>query len=229
MDQSRCKYRLRSKGSLTNVTQPPPGFSGAFQPAFVLVVGDRWRDEPWWTSGATPRLLLSEYVKYAASGFGVRLADMRIEVPEASDQSPPALRRPATAQANQAITFIREWCIGLQPCLHEAIGGKRADQFVGRGFVPRFCRQQPKQPIGDELVPLRRPMPADGLRRDRRPHRQRRQRGCARPQDARANAASVVCRPTRNLAPLASTNSLILSTSRSVGSGTCSAGCRSFR
>src|SRR5512144_14160 len=24
-------------------------------------VGDRWRDEPWWTSGATLRLLLSEY------------------------------------------------------------------------------------------------------------------------------------------------------------------------
>ncbi len=161
MDQSRCKYRLRSKGSLTNVTQPPPGFSGAFQPAFVLVVGDRWRDEPWWTSGATPRLLLSEYVKYAASGVGVRLADMRIEVPEASDQSPPALRRPATAQANQAITFIREWCIGLQPCLHEAIGGKRADQFVGRGFVP-IRRQEAKQPFGDELVALRRPMPASG-------------------------------------------------------------------
>ena len=24
------------------------------------VVGDKWRDEPWWTSGATLRLLLSE-------------------------------------------------------------------------------------------------------------------------------------------------------------------------
>jgi uncharacterized SAM-binding protein YcdF (DUF218 family) len=28
-----------------------------------VVVGDKWRDEPWWTSGATFRLLLSEYVK----------------------------------------------------------------------------------------------------------------------------------------------------------------------
>ena len=117
------------------------------------MVGDRWRDEPWWTSGATPRLLLSEYVKYAASGVGVRLADMRIEVPEASDQSPPALRRPATAQANQAITFIREWCIGLQPCLHEAIGGKRADQFVGRGFVPRFADRKPNSRSATNLWP----------------------------------------------------------------------------
>ena len=31
------------------------------------VVGEKWRDEPWWTSGATLRLLLSEYVKYVAA------------------------------------------------------------------------------------------------------------------------------------------------------------------
>jgi uncharacterized SAM-binding protein YcdF (DUF218 family) len=37
------------------------------------VVGDRWRDEPWWTSGATLRLLLSEYAKYVAVG-GARAA-----------------------------------------------------------------------------------------------------------------------------------------------------------
>jgi uncharacterized SAM-binding protein YcdF (DUF218 family) len=65
------------------------------------VVGDRWRDEPWWTSGATLRLLLSEYAKYVAAEVRVRLADAGIEVmPEASDQPSPALRRPATAQAN---------------------------------------------------------------------------------------------------------------------------------
>ncbi len=28
------------------------------------VVGEKWREEPWWTSGAALRLLLSEYVKY---------------------------------------------------------------------------------------------------------------------------------------------------------------------
>src|SRR3954451_22622034 len=30
------------------------------------VVGDKWRDEQWWSSGATFRLLLSEYAKYVA-------------------------------------------------------------------------------------------------------------------------------------------------------------------
>jgi uncharacterized SAM-binding protein YcdF (DUF218 family) len=65
------------------------------------VIGDRWRDEPWWTSGTTLRLLLSEYAKYVAAEVRVRLVDVGIDVmPEASDQSPPAMRRPATAQAN---------------------------------------------------------------------------------------------------------------------------------
>src|SRR6187549_54170 len=65
------------------------------------VVGDRWRDEPWWTSGATLRLLLSEYAKYVAVEVRVRLADIGIDMmPEASDQTTPAPRRPATAQAN---------------------------------------------------------------------------------------------------------------------------------
>jgi hypothetical protein len=65
------------------------------------VVGDRWRDEPWWTSGTTLRLLLSEYAKYVAVEVRVRLADIGIEVmPETSDQLAPATRRPATAQAN---------------------------------------------------------------------------------------------------------------------------------
>jgi uncharacterized SAM-binding protein YcdF (DUF218 family) len=65
------------------------------------VIGDRWRDEPWWTSGATLRLLLSEYAKYVAAEVRVRLADVGIDVmPEASDQPAPVLRRPATAQVN---------------------------------------------------------------------------------------------------------------------------------
>jgi uncharacterized SAM-binding protein YcdF (DUF218 family) len=66
------------------------------------VVGERWRDEPWWTSGATLRLLLSEYVKYVAAEFRVRLADVGLDlVPELADHpdgSPPS--SPATAQAN---------------------------------------------------------------------------------------------------------------------------------
>jgi uncharacterized SAM-binding protein YcdF (DUF218 family) len=67
------------------------------------VVGDKWRDEPWWTSGTTVRLLLSEYVKYVAAELRVRLADAGLELaPEAADQPTGSLfqRKPATAQAN---------------------------------------------------------------------------------------------------------------------------------
>ena len=68
-----------------------------------VVVGDKWRDEPWWTSGATVRLLLSEYVKYVAAVARVRLADVGIDLmPELADQPTGSLstHRPATAQAN---------------------------------------------------------------------------------------------------------------------------------
>jgi uncharacterized SAM-binding protein YcdF (DUF218 family) len=66
------------------------------------VVGEKWRDEPWWTSGATVRLLLSEYVKYVAAEVRVRLADAGLDLmPEAADLPTGSLpRRPATAQAN---------------------------------------------------------------------------------------------------------------------------------
>jgi uncharacterized SAM-binding protein YcdF (DUF218 family) len=66
------------------------------------VVGDKWRDEPWWTSGATFRLLLSEYAKYVAVEVRVRLADLGLDlVPEWADQPTGSLpQRPATAQAN---------------------------------------------------------------------------------------------------------------------------------
>lgn len=64
------------------------------------VVGDKWRDEPWWTSGGTFRLLLSEYAKYVAAELRVRLADIGLDL--TSDLGEPAAipRRPATAQAN---------------------------------------------------------------------------------------------------------------------------------
>ncbi|ABE38183.1 YdcF family protein [Rhodopseudomonas pseudopalustris] len=66
------------------------------------VIGDKWRDEPWWTSGATLRLLLSEYAKYVAVEARVRLARLGIELaPEASELAPePAARKPTTALAN---------------------------------------------------------------------------------------------------------------------------------
>src|ERR1700704_7186975 len=61
------------------------------------VIGDRWRDEPWWTSGTTLRLLLSEYTKYVAAEIRVRLADLGLEllpeINEQTDGTPP--RKPA--------------------------------------------------------------------------------------------------------------------------------------
>ncbi|MGY3532694.1 YdcF family protein [Bradyrhizobium embrapense] len=66
------------------------------------VVGDKWRDEPWWTSGGTFRLLLSEYAKYVAAEMRVRLADIGLDLTsDLAEQPAAAPRRPATAQANK--------------------------------------------------------------------------------------------------------------------------------
>jgi uncharacterized SAM-binding protein YcdF (DUF218 family) len=63
------------------------------------VVGDKWRDEPWWSNGATFRLVLSEYIKYIVASLRVHLADLGIDLGfEFPDQ--PTGSRPATAQAN---------------------------------------------------------------------------------------------------------------------------------
>src|SRR6202041_2381560 len=65
------------------------------------VVGDKWRDEPWWTSGGTFRLVLSEYVKYVAAELRVRLADAGFDfMRETTDSDSRVPRRPATAEAN---------------------------------------------------------------------------------------------------------------------------------
>jgi uncharacterized SAM-binding protein YcdF (DUF218 family) len=64
-----------------------------------VVVGDKWREEPWWTSGSTVRLLLSEYVKYLAAEARVRLAYLGLELsPEIGDQRIGSVepRRPAS-------------------------------------------------------------------------------------------------------------------------------------
>lgn len=69
---------------------------------FYPVIGDKWRDEPWWQSGAALRLLLSEYFKYVAAEVRVRLADLGFDlVPESADQpASDASGRPTTALAN---------------------------------------------------------------------------------------------------------------------------------
>jgi uncharacterized SAM-binding protein YcdF (DUF218 family) len=65
------------------------------------VVGDKWREEPWWSNGGTLRLVLSEYVKYVAAEVRVRLADAGFDVTREANETPPATpRQPATAQAN---------------------------------------------------------------------------------------------------------------------------------
>ena len=66
------------------------------------VVGDKWRDEPWWTSGATFRLLLSEYAKYVAVELRVMLAGLGIDLTSEFDQPTGSAtsRKTATAQAN---------------------------------------------------------------------------------------------------------------------------------
>jgi uncharacterized SAM-binding protein YcdF (DUF218 family) len=66
-----------------------------------VVVGDKWRDEPWWTNGATMRLLLSEYAKYIAAEVRVRLANAGLEMMSGVAERPgDAIPPPATAQAN---------------------------------------------------------------------------------------------------------------------------------
>ncbi len=58
------------------------------------VIGERWRDEAWWTSGTTLRLLLSEYVKYLAAEVRARLASVGIDLmPDTNELPEPAPRK----------------------------------------------------------------------------------------------------------------------------------------
>ncbi|MBI3700905.1 MAG: YdcF family protein [Afipia sp.] len=56
------------------------------------VIGDKWRDEPWWASGAALRLLLSEYAKFL-------FAELRVMIGDKADsgEAPPA--KPAATPA----------------------------------------------------------------------------------------------------------------------------------
>ena len=55
------------------------------------VIGEKWREEPWWTSPGTLRLLLSEYVKYIAAETRIKLADVGLDL---SDFAEPATASP---------------------------------------------------------------------------------------------------------------------------------------
>ena len=63
------------------------------------VVSDQWRGEPWWTSGATARLLLTEYVKFLFAEARIRFNAAGL-LPEAEEDglfgSAP-VRKPAVA------------------------------------------------------------------------------------------------------------------------------------
>jgi uncharacterized SAM-binding protein YcdF (DUF218 family) len=39
------------------------------------VIGEKWRDEPWWSSGQAARLLVTEYAKFLAAGVRVHIDD----------------------------------------------------------------------------------------------------------------------------------------------------------
>lgn len=54
------------------------------------VIGDKWRDEPWWSSAATFRLLLIEYVKYLVAEVRVRIDWVDVALnPDADDKPRP--------------------------------------------------------------------------------------------------------------------------------------------
>jgi uncharacterized SAM-binding protein YcdF (DUF218 family) len=47
------------------------------------VIGEKWRDEPWWASGAAARLLVTEYAKFLAAGVRVHIDDWVLPEPAA--------------------------------------------------------------------------------------------------------------------------------------------------
>jgi uncharacterized SAM-binding protein YcdF (DUF218 family) len=64
------------------------------------VVGDKWNDEPWWTSGAALRLLLLEYAKYVVAEVRVRLDKLGLGTMVASDETsqlPDPVRKSAAS------------------------------------------------------------------------------------------------------------------------------------
>lgn len=53
------------------------------------VIGEKWRDEPWWSSGAAARLLVTEYAKFLFAG-------LRMHIDDWIGPSEPAATEPAT-------------------------------------------------------------------------------------------------------------------------------------
>jgi len=59
------------------------------------VVGEKWNDEPWWSSGQAARLLVTEYAKFLAAGVRVHIDDWIL--PETSQPIDMSRKRAAGA------------------------------------------------------------------------------------------------------------------------------------
>jgi len=64
------------------------------------VIGEKWRDEPWWASGAAARLLVVEYAKFLAAGVRVHIDDWMLPEPTATTQSIEVSRKRAADTRN---------------------------------------------------------------------------------------------------------------------------------
>jgi uncharacterized SAM-binding protein YcdF (DUF218 family) len=69
------------------------------------VIGEKWRDEPWWSSGAAARLLVTEYAKFLVAGLRMHVDDwIDPQDSTSSDsvtQQPVEIsRKPASGAAN---------------------------------------------------------------------------------------------------------------------------------
>lgn len=65
-----------------------------------VVIGDKWREEPWWRSGAAARLLLSEYAKFLVAGVRIHLNEWVYSSDIKAPSVPPPRNVAATAAAN---------------------------------------------------------------------------------------------------------------------------------
>ena len=107
------------------------------------VVGDKWRDEPWWTSGATLRLLLSEYVKYVAAEVRVRLADVGLDLCPNLRTSRPVARAAQTGDgSSQLIGYSHGFDLPALAGLQRAVlpaAGVLGDRGIPTYLMPRWA------------------------------------------------------------------------------------------
>ena len=162
MDQSRCKYRLRSKGSLTNVTQPPPGFSGRLPASFRCrgrrpvarraVVDQRGDAAP-----------VAVGIREICRRRGRRTAGRHAHRGAGGVRSVPTSAAPAGGGAGEPGDYFYPRMVHRAPTLLARSHRRQASRSIRRAWLcPEIRRQEAKQPFGDEFVALRCPMAASG-------------------------------------------------------------------